>query len=247
MALTPPPKFAWTSSAITHIGKVRKINQDAYVNLPDNRLWAVADGMGGHEAGEFASAAIVDALSQLQPSKTLGGTVNTIYAQLDSVNRELVDMASTMGNHAVIGSTVAILLAQRQHFICLWSGDSRIYLLRKGQLKQLSRDHNYASKLLNDGYDWEQANNQLFSQSLIHATGVESELYLEAQIQQLQPGDKFLLCSDGLTKEVSDTDIESVLNTQALEQAVAQLLLQTLTAGARDNVTIVAVETSLIA
>ncbi|SJM93149.1 PP2C family protein-serine/threonine phosphatase [Crenothrix polyspora] len=247
MALTHPPKFAWTSFATTHIGKVRKINQDAYVNLPDNRLWAVADGMGGHEAGEFASAAIVNALSQLQPGKTLGGTVNAIYAQLNSVNRELVDMASAMGNHAVIGSTVAILLAQRQHFICLWSGDSRIYLLRKGQLKQLSRDHNYASKLLNDGYDLEQANNQLFSQSLIHATGVELELYLEAQMQELQSGDKFLLCSDGLTKEVSDADIESVLNTQALEQAVAQLLLQTLTAGARDNVTIVAVETSLIA
>ncbi|SJM92368.1 Protein phosphatase PrpC [Crenothrix polyspora] len=246
MALTKTPKFAWTSFATTHIGKVRKINQDAFVNLPDKQLWAVADGMGGHEAGEFASAAIVNALSQLQPGKTLGGTVNAIYAQLDSVNRELVDMASAMGNHAVIGSTVAILLAQRQHFICLWSGDSRIYLLRKGQLKQLSRDHNYVSKLLNDGYDLEQANNQLFSQSLIHATGVEFELYLEVQMQELQPGDKFLLCSDGLTKEVSNLDIELALNKHGVEEAVAQLLLKTLKAGARDNVTIVAVDASAL-
>jgi serine/threonine protein phosphatase PrpC len=240
--LTKMANITWTASATTHIGKIRKINQDAFVSLPDKQLWAVADGMGGHEAGEFASAAIIEALTQLQPCKTLGATVQAIYAQLSAVNRNLVAMALSIGNNAIIGSTVAILLAHRQHFICLWSGDSRIYLLRKGKLKQLSRDHNYTSKLLDEGYDWEQANNQLFSQSLIHAAGVESELYLEAHIQELRSGDKFLLCSDGLTKEITELEIEYLLNTTLTNQVVYLLLQKTLNAGARDNVTIIVVE-----
>ena len=230
---------------MTHIGKIRQINQDAYLNLPDKQLWMVADGMGGHKAGEFASGAIADALKSFKPAKTLGATLTTIYHELLTVNRELVELASESGDDSVIGSTVAILLAWRQHSIILWSGDSRIYLFRKGKLRQLSRDHNYENQLLAKGYSAEEVKTQPFTQALTHAIGGAKELYLEAQMQEIRPGDIFLLCSDGLNKEVVESEIESILNTTTIEQAVSELMELTLTRGARDNVTIVILTSSV--
>lgn len=204
----------------------------------------VADGMGGHEAGEFASAAIADALKTVKPAKTIGATVAKIYRELLNVNGTLLELASGNGDndYKVIGSTVAILLGWRQHCVCLWSGDSRIYLFRKGKLSQLSRDHNYESALLANGYSSEEAKNYPFTQSLTHAIGGEQKLYLEAQIQETRPGDIFLLCSDGLNKEVNDAEIADTLHTATIVQAASQLLERTLTRGARDNVTIVLVQ-----
>jgi serine/threonine protein phosphatase PrpC len=201
--------------------------------------------MGGHQAGEFASSAIADALKSVKPGRTLGATVTTIFRELLKVNRELIDLASECGDNSVIGSTVAILLAWRQHGIILWSGDSRIYLLRRGVLRQLSRDHNYENQLLAKGYSAEKVKTQPFTQTLTHAIGGAEGLYLEAQMQEIRPGDIFLLCSDGLNKEVADSEIESILDTTTIEQAVYQLMEFTLTRGARDNVTIVALTTSV--
>ena len=229
----------WTSYGITHIGKIRKTNQDTFLNLPNKQLWMVADGMGGHQAGELASGAIADALRSFKPAKTLGSTVMTIYHELIKVNCRLVDLASTSGDNRVIGSTVAILLVWQQHSICLWSGDSRIYLFRKGKLRQLSRDHNYESKLLAKGYSDEEVKIQPFIQTLTHAIGGETDLYLEAQIQEIRPGDIFLLCSDGLNKEVNDTEIECILNITPIEQVTSHLLERSLDGGGRDNITVV--------
>lgn len=232
-------KTAWISYGKTHIGSIRKINQDAFLNLPDKQLWIVADGMGGHKAGEFASAAIISALKTFTPAKTIAASVNKIYQRLLNVNRMLLDMASAAGDQEIIGSAVAILLVYQQHCVCLWSGDSRIYVFRRGILKQLSRDHNYASDLLAKGISLTEAKAYPFSQTLTHAIGGEKELYLEAQIQEIRPGDIFLLCSDGLNKEVDDTEIASILNITPIEQAVSQLIEHTLARGARDNVTVV--------
>ena len=230
---------SWISYGLTHTGKIRKTNQDTFLNLPEKHLWMVADGMGGHQAGELASGAIADALKSFKFSKTLGATIKAIYCELMKVNCQLVDLASESGENTVIGSTVAILLAWQQHCVCLWSGDSRIYLFRKGKLRQLSRDHNYESKFLSNGYSIEEVKIQPFMQTLTHAIGGEDELYLEAQIQEIRPGDTFLLCSDGLNKEVNDTEIESILNTTPIDQVASQLLECSLEAGGRDNITVV--------
>lgn len=234
--------FTWTSWATTHTGKVRKINQDTYIHLPDKHLWGVADGMGGCEAGEYASAAITQALTDLVLVKTLGGKIRNIHDALTTVNQELIELAAEIGPNTIIGSTVVLLLAHQQHSICLWSGDSRLYLLRHQKLLQLSRDHNYESKLIDEGYTPETAKRQPFNQVLTHAIGADIALYLETQLQEIRAGDKFLLCSDGLTKELTDSEIEFILNNYPLEQAMQQLLDQTLAAKARDNVTLVVVE-----
>jgi serine/threonine protein phosphatase PrpC len=228
----------WTSYGITHIGKQRKTNQDTFLSLPDKQLWMVADGMGGHDAGEFASNSLAQALKSFEPAKTLGSTVLKLNQILAKVNFTLINVASE-SNKRIIGSTVVLLLVWNQHSVCLWSGDSRIYLFRKGKLKQLSRDHNYASELLAQGRSAEEVNNQPFLGTLTHAIGGETNLYLETQIQEIRPSDIFLLCSDGLNKEVTDLEIESILNTTNIKQAATQLLEVTLTRGARDNVTMV--------
>jgi serine/threonine protein phosphatase Stp1 len=232
-------KTSWNSYAGSHVGKIRKINQDAFANLPDKQLWVVADGMGGHKAGELASAAIIDAIKSLPPAKTLGGAFKAIYHTLLRVNQQLLDLASDNGGEDVIGSTVVLLLAHKHHCIYLWSGDSRIYLFRNRQLKQVSRDHNNESQLLADGMSDEEAKAYPFAQTLTHAIGAEKNLFFDAQIQEVKQGDIFLLCSDGLNKEVTDGEIENILNTTTIGEVVPELIKLTLERGARDNVTIV--------
>jgi serine/threonine protein phosphatase PrpC len=235
----PMRDLFWNSYAQTHIGKVRKINQDAYLDLFGQHLWLVADGMGGHEAGELASAAIVDALQSFRQEKWLGASVAKLYRKLLGVNRMLVDAAVENGQDSVVGSTVAILLASRHQGVCLWSGDSRVYLHRRGRLRQLTRDHNYAAQMLAEGYSGEEAEGNPYAQVLTHAVGADPALFLEAQIHEIRPGDIYLLCSDGLNKEVGDSEIETVLNSVALERALPELLNRCLARGARDNTTIV--------
>jgi serine/threonine protein phosphatase PrpC len=237
--------FIWHSYGITHVGKKRKINQDALLNLPDKKLWVVADGMGGHKAGEVASAAIVNSLKALIPEPTIGSTVKKIVYELFKVNQRLLDLAAEGGDNQIIGSTVVILLACNQYCVYLWSGDSRIYLFREGKLKQISRDHNNGSRLLAEGFSIEEIQTNPIAQALTHAIGGEKKMYLEAQIQEIKNGDIFLLCSDGLNKEVNDTEIASILNTSTIEQSASQLIHRTLTLGARDNVTIVLVQASI--
>jgi serine/threonine protein phosphatase PrpC len=232
-------KGHWESYGVTHTGKIRKINQDAFLDLPEKQLCLVADGMGGHKDGEYASAAIVEALLTFTPEKTIGTTVSAIHRKLQDVNQALCRLAKKGGKNEVIGSTVAVLLNYRKYCVSLWSGDSRIYLFRNGKLNQITNDHNYESFLLANGICADQVKAHPFAQSLTHAVGSEEEFFLEVKIQETRPNDIFLLCSDGLNKELADAEIEAILQTTAIKEAVGQLLDLCLQRGARDNVTIV--------
>jgi len=238
--------FIWNSYGLTHTGKKRKINQDAFLNLPNKKLWVVADGMGGHKAGEVASASIINSLNSLIPEQTIGSTVKKIYYKLRKVNQSLLDLAAEGGDNEVIGSTVVILLACNQYCVYLWSGDSRIYLFRKEELKQLSHDHNNENRLLAEGFSIKEIQTHPFAQSLTHAIGGEKKLYLEAQIQEIRDGDIFLLCSDGLNKEVCDREIESILKKASIEESLTQLIELALERGAQDNITIILAQASII-
>ena len=232
------PKISWSSFGRTHVGGVRTINQDAYANLPDKCLWVVADGMGGHKDGDIASNEIVNTFKQFETQKTIGATAQKIYQQLEKVNSELVERAALTGENEVIGSTVAILYAKLQHCVVIWSGDSRIYLYRRGKLKLLTRDHNNEAQLLIEGFSSEQIKVHPYAQILTHAIGGESEVYLDAQIQEIRNEDIFLLCSDGLNKEVTDDEIEKTLAKMPYQQAVDSLMDLSLQRGGRDNITI---------
>jgi len=235
-------RLVWSSYGKTHIGGVRKINQDAFADLPEKGLWVVADGMGGHKDGAIASEAIVNAFKQFVPEKTIGATIVKIHQQLDKVNGILIEQAAMTGENEIIGSTVVVLYAKQQRSVVVWSGDSRIYLLRRGQLRQLTHDHNNESVLLAEGFNADEISRHPYAQVLTHAVGGEAELFLDIQIQEVRDGDVFLLCSDGLNKEVSDDEIENIIAQLPCRQAVDSLMELSLLRGGRDNITIVLVQ-----
>jgi serine/threonine protein phosphatase PrpC len=237
--------FQWNSYGLTHVGKKRKINQDAFLNMPDKELWVVADGMGGHQAGEVASASIINSMKALDTAQTIGLTVKKIVFELTKVNQRLLDLAAGGENNEVIGSTVVILLACNQYCVYLWSGDSRIYLFRNGVLKQISHDHNNETNLLTEGYSNTEIETHPFSQALTHAIGGDENLYLDAQIQEIRNGDIFLLCSDGLNKEINDVEIESMLQTLSVEESLIQLIELALEREAKDNITLILTQASV--
>ena len=239
MSVTP---LRWTSHGNTHIGNVRKVNQDALLDRPDNELWVVADGMGGHRSGEIASAAIVEGLNALPPGKTLGVSVKHVYRTLEQVHRQLLGLAAARHGNEIIGSTVALMLANHRHCVFLWSGDSRIYLFRNGRLAPMTRDHNYEQALLAAGYTQDEIAVHPYVQMITHAVGAEQILHVESRIEEIKPGDLFLLCSDGLNKEMTDDEIEQILNNNSVDTAVTRLLDLPLERDARDNVTVIVAE-----
>jgi len=232
----------WISAAATHVGRVRRVNEDAYLNRPDIGLWAVADGMGGHDAGDLASRVVVQALEAMPPAVFLGRAVLDLCACLGEANRELREQAFRRGK-AIIGSTVAALLAVRANYALIWAGDSRIYRLRGGSLRCLSRDHSQVEDLVDQGLIAREAAALHPAANIVtRAVGAEGELEVDVQTHRAREGDRLLLCSDGLTKEITDSEIAAKLAGQTAEEGAQALVRCACNHGARDNVTAVVVD-----
>jgi protein phosphatase len=233
--------FAWTSACRSHPGRVREINEDACLDQPECELWAVADGMGGHTLGEYASGLAVQKLRDLPPSEDLQRRVDAARECLQEVNRHL--RAEALRRETpLIGSTIAALLAAGRRCACLWAGDSRIYLYRAGRLTQLTRDHSHLeaarSRHVGDADD----TLMLPRANLItRALGCEDTLELDEVTIELLDGDIFLLCSDGLSNEVDEVSIEQALLTGICNLACNTLVDMALEREARDNITAVVV------
>lgn len=234
MPISVSPPHPWTSFGITHTGNIRDHNEDAFLALPEQRLWIAADGMGGHTAGDFASRLIIEQFKNYKTSPLTGQSVDNIRQILAKVNHELWTKAQHMGD--IIGSTVAILLATDHHVATIWSGDSRIYRLRDGLFKQITRDHSEGEEAesgINDFVGSE------FNNAVTQAIGAEEELQAEMEIRENRPGDTYLLCSDGLNKELNDQQIGAILLDNNLESAGQILLQEALDNYGRDNITVV--------
>jgi protein phosphatase len=126
--------FRWTSASRSHAGRVREVNEDACLEQPGRGLWAVADGMGGHSLGEFASRVAIRSLTDLPPPQNLKQYVALAQERLQGANSRLRDEAARR-DVQLIGTTIAALLVSQRECACLWAGDSRIYLCRKGRLR----------------------------------------------------------------------------------------------------------------
>jgi protein phosphatase len=232
----------WISSAASDVGRVRQVNEDAYLNRPDVGLWAVADGMGGHDAGDVASGVVVQALKAMPPPVFLGRAVLDLCACLAEANRELKEQASLLGK-SIIGSTVAALLAVRATYALVWAGDSRIYRLRRGSLRCLSRDHSQVEDLIEQGLLAREAATLHPAANIVtRAVGAEGELEVDIQTHRARDGDRLLLCTDGLTKEISESEIAATLAGQTAEEGAHALVRCACNRGARDNVTVVVVD-----
>ncbi len=241
--LTRPREIRWLSAARSHVGRVRKINEDNFMERGEIGLWAVADGVGGERAGDRASALVVEALNRVGAPQTAAGFLAEVRDNLQAVNR-LLRLESAAGDDGrVIASTVVTLLAFGQHFACAWAGDSRLYLCRNRRLQQITRDHSEVQELVDAGLlTSEQARTHPRANVVTRAVGAEDMLTLEMVQDQIRIGDLFLLCSDGLTKMIEDEEIAALLALRPIEAAAAQLIQTTLERGAPDNVTVVLVE-----
>jgi serine/threonine protein phosphatase PrpC len=230
----------YVSAALTHTGRVRTSNQDAFVDRSDARLWAVADGMGGHMQGDVASRMTCAGLSQVAPGKTIEQTVTDIERRMSHVNSKLYAAAIRPRNPVQSGTTLVAFVAHRTDCAVLWAGDSRLYRLRSGQLVQLTTDHTWAAQMAHQLPPGDPLLEE--DHSIMRAVGGEHSLQLEIRRDKVHLGDRYLLCSDGLTRELNADQIAQRLAAPDVNVAAQSLLDATLVAGARDNVTVVVIE-----
>ncbi len=229
------------SGAATDVGRVRQENEDAYLVLPESGIFAVADGMGGHQAGQLASAVVIDALRRIAEPSSVAELLTRCRERLARANDQLLEIAGERGG-IVIGATIAALLAWEGYYACVWSGDSRIYLLRQGEIQQISRDHTEVAELIAEGIlTAEEAQTWPRRNVITRAIGVYHEVELEIAQGILEKDDVFIICSDGLTTHVSDAEILELVRGKGVQGACDQLVELTIERGAIDNVTVVIV------
>lgn len=226
----------------TDVGLKRKINEDAMMVRTERGMWAVADGMGGHDAGEVASGKIAEALASLPIVYSLQETVDNALAALRRVNYELIALARGGGQPRTIGSTVVGLAISGDEFRCFWAGDSRAYRIRAGRITQLSRDHSLVHDLVLAGMLSEaEARVHPNANVVTRAVGVSEELQVDVVSGDVREGDIFLLASDGLTRVVEDDEIAEELVSKRLADAADRLIELVMERGAPDNVSLIIV------
>lgn len=235
--------ICWSCGDRSDVGRVREINEDALLAKPDIGLWAVADGMGGHEVGDVASRMIVEALDMVEPAAALSDFVDVVEQALVDVNRNIIDYADMMFDNATMGSTIVALIIRGRVGVCLWAGDSRLYRVRNHQLTQLTRDHSHVQDLLEAGaISEDEAINHPHGNVITRAVGVEEDGLIDINVFNTQIGDTFLLCSDGLYNTVNDQQIVQVLAVNDAQQAAQELVQASLSNGAPDNVSVIVVK-----
>ncbi|MBW3550145.1 MAG: protein phosphatase 2C domain-containing protein [Proteobacteria bacterium] len=225
---------------LTHPGLRRDLNEDTYYGDSELGLWLVADGMGGHEYGEVASALARDAIVR----EIRDGT--PLVQAIRIADEEIIRTSKRRNEALPMGTTVVAARISGSRFEVAWVGDSRVYLWRDGQLAQLSQDHSYVQELIATGaITHEQARSHPHRNVVTQALGVTDprSLNVEAMTGELKPGMQLLLCSDGLTEEVEDRSIARVLSHQdcSAQECVDSLIAAALDGGGSDNVTVVLV------
>ena len=236
-------------SAASHPGLTRDNNEDCFLSRPEHGLWLVADGMGGHEAGEVASAIVRDTIereTQNNPRISLSDSIQQAHTSI------LTSAAQGIGAPGM-GSTVVALKSNSDKYQIAWVGDSRAYLWTPtregGRLEQLSTDHSYVQMLVETGaISPEDAESHPEKNIITQCLGMQelAQVRVDVVEQQWQKGQWILLCSDGLTDEVSDKTIAQILfESHDCLAAVDQLLHAALTGGGRDNITVQIIESPL--
>ncbi|CAM2151400.1 PPM family protein phosphatase [Pararobbsia alpina] len=234
-------QFRWTSAARTDVGLVREVNEDACLDRPERGLWAVADGMGGHAVGDVASRLVVNTLGGIEPRGDLGHFVADARIRLLEANHLLrVEAASRQVQR--IGCTVVVLMACERQCGFLWAGDSRIYRCRQGRLQLLTRDHSQVEQMKSMGQiTEEEALHHPALHLITRAVGATDRLDLDEDMVEVADGDIFLLCSDGLSNEVSAREMLDTLARLDCREATETLVDLALERGGRDNISAVVV------
>jgi serine/threonine protein phosphatase PrpC len=228
------------AGAATHVGKVRHNNEDSFLIATPRGLWAVADGMGGLAAGDVASGVVVEELASIAVPASAAELLESCEQRIINANSRLKELSDERG--ALIGTTVAVLLIFDSHYAGVWSGDSRIYRIRGQRIEQISVDHSEVQELIAEGrITAEEARAWPRRNVITRAIGVSDRPELDIKGGTLEPGDIFVICSDGLTNHVRDDEILAFASENPPQRACDLLVDLTLDRGATDNVTVVAV------
>jgi serine/threonine protein phosphatase PrpC len=237
-----PISFQVSSHGVTDVGHVRSKNEDSILVNEDENIWIIADGMGGHHAGDFASQTITNNLSLFKQHASLDDSILLLEENILNSNSVIRKKSFNLGRNATIGSTVVCVYIWNNFLFTLWAGDSRLYRFRNARLERLTEDHSYVEELVRMGkIEARDAEEHPAANVVLKAVGIDDNLRMDFEYFELQDGDIYIICSDGLYKDLDDGEIGRIIESNpedmtALSQA---LLASSLNAGGTDNTSII--------
>lgn len=234
--------FRIEDTSASHVGNVRRQNEDSHYSAHDHAVWVVADGMGGHENGKMASEALAKSVSSVNLPEAIGPACEALSDAIASANQDIYLQGRQFG--VQMGTTVVALVLRGHDFGVLWAGDSRAYVFRDDTLILLTRDHTQVEDMVERGLlSTQEAADHPMKHVLSRAVGVQEALAVDAICDRVLPRDIFLLCTDGLHGVVDESEIAAMLRQRGPSAADA-LIAASLERGGPDNVTVTLVAIS---
>ena len=243
--LKSPPDYNIASCGVTHTGHVRDRNEDSILMLEDEKIWLVADGMGGHHAGDFASQTITRNLGLYKQQDSLEDSILLIEENILNSNMIIREKSSKLGKNATIGSTVVCIYIWRNMLFTFWAGDSRLYRFRRKKFERLTDDHSYVEELVRMGkIEAKDAESHPAANVVLKAVGIDDELCLDFEYFEISDNDIFVICSDGLYKDLDENNIAEMIgkNQDDMVSLSQSLLASSLQAGGTDNTSIITIK-----
>ena len=233
-------------SGRTDVGCARSSNEDSIAWHAAAGLALLADGMGGHNAGEVASAIAIDILDRLlqQVASDLQSREQAVHNAVAEANSAILDKAGSQPAYQGMGTTLALALFRDDTVTISHVGDSRVYLLRDGEMQRLTTDHSLLQELVDGGFmSAEEAEEAVSKNIITRALGIEPTVVVDSQCRTIRSGDLFLLCSDGLTDMVSDNAIAKILkdNVDNIDTIAEALVAEANRNGGDDNISVILV------
>ena len=241
-----PISFQISSNGVTDTGRVRDKNEDSILVHADENVWIVADGMGGHHAGDFASQTITNNLSLFKQHASLDDSILLLEENILNSNSIIRKKSFKLGRSATIGSTIVCVYIWHNLLFTFWAGDSRLYRYRDGKLERLTEDHSYVEELVRMGkIEAREAEEHPAANVVLKAVGIDDHLCLDFEYFELEQDDIYIICSDGLYKDLEETEITPIIesNPEDMAELSQSLLAASLDAGGTDNTSIITLKT----
>lgn len=242
ISMKSSPGFNITSGGVTNTGHVRTKNEDSILLLDDESIWLVADGMGGHHAGDFASQTITRNMGLYKQQESLEDSVLLLEENILNSNAIIREKSTKLGKNTTIGSTVVCTYIWQNYLFTFWAGDSRLYRYRKNKIERLTDDHSYVEELVRMGkIEAKDAESHPAANVVLKAVGIDDELSMDFDYFELHNNDIFIICSDGLYKDLDENTIETIIsdNQDDMVELSQSLLSRSLDAGGTDNTSII--------